>query len=897
MKRKSNPSTIKQPTSPDKTHVMRAAASSASLASGGGRKLARSAASAFSHEKRSASFSREPLEGTASSASLASGNSRDKAPEQSVGSVSAAHGQGGFFAFAKPTVFALLLFFAMTVQTAPMALILGVLAFLSLLGKKPLLRFRQRLSVPVLGLLCFAVVYGAAAIYSPFGETAMAEFYKFLAAFSLAVILLARYDREDVPGVLWGGASVSAAIALISLDMSCGQVIFGVFNPLVSALGADFSNALPEYINARVNGLYNDANVTACLFALAVFTSLYLLRNTDRLWKRFAAAMLAGVNAVSLLLTGSRGALLCFAVACLVWLLLERLDRMGLLILLVETAVAMAAAGVPASAMVSQGAEMAVPVCLLGGVVLFGLDALLGRRLAPVLSAHKKAAAAAVGVLCVAVAALGAAVFLHTGPYTFETDGASVTYLLPNGTAGEVVLTGDADDDFEVLVYSQTQLERYHIASTTLYSGPLSQCAFTVPEDAAEVHVRLTGNAGQTLRSLTLNDGQSITLRYPWLPDAIASRLLNDRLFGGNSSFMREEYVRDSLTLFTQEPVQGYGLGSTENLYRSVQRFAYASKYAHNHLLQTMTDTGAVGTAFALCFVLGAAWLCLKAIRKDRDSLAAALLAAWVMMNLHSLMEISFSVRGFKCFAYMLLVLPVLLWAERPAGETAQVRKRTKKAGILVALLYTLYLAAFGGLLESARMVDKQAAEFQTSDVTEYLSTLQGYVRRNVFDHDYYARSYVATAVQLNDPRWNGAMLKYANELRASGTYENDSALARYYYMPREKWDDVFACSLEGIHQVRSSSDGWNYQMDFYRTELLPAMGADNMDAYLSGVLELGDALDAMNAEGRMEEVSLNEENQAFLNLCRSAVEQGLSGPDAYAVLSLAAGASGEDAQ
>ena len=85
--------------------------------------------------------------------------------------------------------------------------------------------------------------------------------------------------------------------------------------------------------------------------------------------------------------------------------------------------------------------------------------------------------------------------------------------------------------------------------------------------------------------------------------------------------------------------------------------------------------------------------------------------------------------------------------------------------------------------------------------------------------------------------------------------------------------------------------------MDFYRTELLPAMGADNVSRFLSGVLELGDALDAMNAEGRMEEVSLNEENQAFLNLCRFAVDQGLSGTEAYTVLSLAAGYSGEDAQ
>lgn len=820
----------------------------------------------------------------------------EKQSEQAV-STCAAPASGGCVASAaagpalvKAIAFPVLLFLAMTVQTGTVSMLLCALAFLSLLGKKPLLRFRQRLCVPVLGLLAFAILYGAAAIYTPFGASGLKEFYKFLAAFSLAVILLARYDREDVPGLLWGGAAVSSVVALVSLDMSCGQVLFGPFNALMNALGTDYTSALPEYLSARVNGLYNDANVTACLFSLALFMALYLLQNSTCVWRRLAASLLAGVNAVSLLLTGSRGALMCFAAACLVWLLMERANRVGLFLLLAETAVAMVAAATPASSMVTRGDETAVALCLLSGVVLWALDVLAGRRLEPLLSAHKKAALAAVGVLCVAAVAVCAAVFLHTGPYTFAADGDSVTYILHDGISGEVTLTGDVDGDPEVLVYSQSRLERYHNRETTLYSGQLSQCVFTVPEDAAEVHVRVTGQEGETLRRLTASDGTEITLSYPWLPDAISSRLLNDRLLGGNSTFMRQTYVKDTVSLFAKAPLMGHGLGSTENLTRSVQSFQYESKYAHNHLLQTMADTGLVGTVFALTFVLGAAWLCLQAVRKEKDGLAAALLAAWVMMNLHSLMEINFSVRGFKCFAYALLVVPILLYAQPLIdGDTAKIRKKSKTVSIILAVGYALYLTAFGGLLESARMTDRKAEQFQTSDIYEYLDFLRGCVRGDMFDHDSYQRNYVANAVQLDDRAYNGDMLKYVEQLRASGTYENDSALARYYYLPREKWDELFACSREGIRQVRSSPDGWNLQMDFYRTEVLPAMGAENMDTFLSGVLELGGTLDAMNAEGRLEPVELNETNQSFLALCRSVSEQGISGQDAYTVLSLMA--------
>ena len=786
-------------------------------------------------------------------------------------------------------LYSVLLLLAMTVQTGTVSMILCGLAFLSLLGKKPLSRFEQRLFVPVLGLLAFAIVYGAAAIYSPFGASAQSEFYKFIAAFSLAVILLARFDRKHVPGLLWGGASVSAVIALISLDMSCGRVLFGPFNALMNALGADFTSALPEYLYARVNGLYNDANVTACLFSLAAFAALYLLKNSTCVWRRLAASLLAGVNAVSLLLTGSRGALLCFAVASLVWLIAERADRVGLFLLLVETAVTMLAAGVPASSIVTRGDETAGVLCLFSGVILFALDALAGRRLEPVLSAHKKAAMVSAGVLCAVLVVGCAAVFLHTGPYTFQTD-IPVDYLLPDGLMGDVTLTGDVDGDPITVVHSRNQLEMNSGNTTELYRGPFSQCAFTVPVDAEKVYVRIFGQAGQTLRSLIVNGENAITLNYPWLPKAVSSRLLTDSLLEGSSFTLRVEFDKDAWKIFSTAPLFGRGLSSTENLTRSVQSFQYESKYAHNHLLQTMSDTGLVGTVFALTFVLGAAWLCLQAVRKEKDGLAAALLAAWVMMNLHSLMEINFSVRGVKCFAYVLLVLPILLYA-RPllAGGTAKARKQAKTAGMVLAVGYALYLAVFGGLLESARMADRKAENFQTSDVYEYLDFLRGCVRGNVFDHDSYQRSYVANAVQLNDRAYNGDLVKYVKQLRASGTYENDSALARYYYLPRQEWDEMFDCSLEGIHQVRSSPDGWDLQMDFYREEVLPAMGADNVETFVDGVLDLGGALDAMNAEGRLETVELNETNQAFLTLCRSVREQGLSEQDAYTVLSLMA--------
>ena len=189
-------------------------------------------------------------------------------------------------------LYTLLLFFAMAVQTGTMALILCALALVLCIGKTPLNNFRVRFCVPVLGLLAFAVMNGAAAIYSPFDSYAVAEFYKFIAVFSLAVILLARFDRRHVPGLLWGFASVGGFMGVVSMDGACGGAVFSLYNAFTSRLGYSLDTVAEEAVTgSRVLGIYADANVTACLFAMTLLIALYLLSRADTVTKKLCAAL------------------------------------------------------------------------------------------------------------------------------------------------------------------------------------------------------------------------------------------------------------------------------------------------------------------------------------------------------------------------------------------------------------------------------------------------------------------------------------------------------------------------------------------------------------------------------------------------------------------------------
>lgn len=780
-------------------------------------------------------------------------------------------------------LYSVLLFAAMTIQTGWASIVLAILALALSVGKGPVGRIRERLCLPVAGLLAYAVMNALAAIYSHFGDYAVGEFFKIMASFSVAVILLARFEKKHVRALLWGICAVCAAVALLCVDLSSWGGLFSVFQTVSDALGSRYASLLERAGGARINGIYNDGNLTGAILGMAMFAALYLVHTEETLRKRAAACLLLGISGVGFLTAMSRGAILSFALSALVYLAAERKDRTGLFFLMVSAAVSILAAGGLAMTEMELGSLLPDLLCFACGALIFALNEAAGRRLATRTRGH----GAAVLGACLALALLaGGAAFIAvrtTQPFVF-TEGSSLVRgasLRP----GEHTLSGDWEGTgLGLTVYSQTRDESLLNKRTYLYSGALDGAAFTVPEDAVSVFFQFGGAQGDTLRSVEISDGTSIPMAYKWLPEGIVGRL-QQNLFVDNSFLLRVQFMKDAWTLFTQSPLIGHGLGSTEGLYTSVQPFFYESLYVHDHILQVMDDMGLLGLLSFLTLLLGSAWLLLRRVLRERNPLAAALLGCWVMMNVHSLMEINFSIRAFQCVAFLFLLLPVLLYAEPlPIPQ-----KTVKLAGRAAAAFIWAYLLIFGGLLTSHLVVVREAVQFATSDVDEFMEALRSYVRRDVFDHESYQLDFVGNAVLLGPSRYKKDMVRYAGELRASGTYYACSGLARYYYLPREEFEELFACSREGIAQEASTKEAWNLQIQFYRSEVLPAAGAEHIDVFVQGVLDLRDYLDEWS-EGRLEEIELTEENRAFLDAVSSAVGSGMEGDALYAFLTAVSG-------
>ena len=260
----------------------------------------------------------------------------------------------------------------MTVLTLTALTLASVFLFFS--------KLRGRIGAPLLLLAAVVVMDGISTLYAVSGKFALYEFLKVLAAFCLALLLLAYAPGKDTGRWIAKVLSGASAIAgLVSIDLLSTRLFSGLVLRALAVFTPDYGNLAGVEAGIRMTSLFGNPNVFAGIAGLGVLLSLGLAASSKAGAERTAQTAVLYINSLAFLLAFSMGASGAIAVAFAAFLLLARKDqRTGLLILMAETLVCTVLAATVISMTSFQPWEGLQPVpalcTVLGSAALCALD-------------------------------------------------------------------------------------------------------------------------------------------------------------------------------------------------------------------------------------------------------------------------------------------------------------------------------------------------------------------------------------------------------------------------------------------------------------------------------------------------------------------------------------------
>ena len=706
---------------------------------------------------------------------------------------------------------------------------------------------RERICIPFLALTLYVIMDGISTFYALSGKFALREFLKVFYAFAIALIMLALAPRKEeqtgrrIATIL----AVCAALgSLVSIDMLSTHILSKTVFWLLGHFTEAYQDLLALEPGVRMKSMFVNPNVYAGIAAIGVLTSLGLTVTAPNAKERCVDLVLLYFCALGFILAFSLGACIFIALAFLVFLALEKERRVDLFLLMVETAVLVVISAGLISATSFQSAEevQIIPLAcaLLGAALLCLIDRFAVSRAVEKLRAYSGRIWAAILALIVLAGIFVIAAWNLTGSASLAPGGSLRRAAYPS--PGEYSLEIQADGPVRVSITSQSFQEAMVKESTALFKGDAAEAKITVPENSKVVYFDFSAPEGATIQSASIG-GEKIPLNYKLLPDFIANRLQG--LWANQNAMMRISHFRDGLKLFKRSPIYGLGMGSFENAIKSVQTFYFETKYAHNHYIQSMLETGIIGLALFLALLITSAIAIWKA--RKRAIFAPMLGAALVFMAGHAAMEVIFSASVFLPMAFGTFALISLCCGD--AIEKPKLSKTLKTVVIcVIAVCTVIYCGFIVGNLMAKRHIKKEPT----------LQALVRCVEMDRFEWADYALAYVTNTMDQDvEPAVRAQADEFAERLSKVNSNTIPIYLARYYFLT-DRTEQAIAMVEKYVAYTASDQNTWNSSFAVLREF------ENDSEAFRGGVVRIADRLDAWNAENDGH-ISVDEETQAFI--------------------------------
>ena len=711
-------------------------------------------------------------------------------------------------------------------------------------------KLQKQVKLPLIATSLFVLIDGISCFYAVNGRLALLEFLKVLVSFCYALLLLSfcKEKGRTIPIILSGTAALES---LISIDLISTRLIS---TPILNFLG-QYSSVYRDLPGiepgVRINSMFVNPNVFAGTIGIGLLLSLGLAASAQSNKERAIHLVCLFISSLAFVLAFSMGALLAIAVAFPAYLLLEiKGRRIRLLILMLETLVITLLAAFPISLTsfhAWNGIQPVPMVCLvLGAVCLCLFDRFVATQLIKKASGHTKsllsfavALAAFFAVFLIAACNWTGSIVLHPN----ETLRRSA-YPAP----GVYSLSAESDGTPQITIESQNRADTTMHTSTLLYQGELASVTFTVPEDSIIVWFNISAADETNLTRVTFeNETGSVRLplKYRLIPGFIANRMQGLR--ANQNAIQRFSFFEDGLKLFCRSPIVGLGLGSFESELRSVQTFYYSTRYAHNHYIQALEDTGIIGFLLfvgMLAAMAAAVWFS----RQQGVLLAPALGAALIFLAGHVLTEMVFST-----YVYLPMAFALFAVINDCCGEAIPIpeRFRTDRIRGFILLGWAALLVVFAIFL-SCHVVAQNMSGQMTFEAYEEAARL------DAFEGSKHKLSYILKSIDNEvDDETRQKADRYAASLEKCNAHSTPFYLTEYY-METGRPAQAFEMAQKYAAHMAASSNAWQELFN-----LLERYETDT-PLYREGISALAQMREEWNAQN-LGTITLSAENEAFL--------------------------------
>jgi len=698
----------------------------------------------------------------------------------------------------------------------------------------------------------YLVWLGLGIFWAVSGRFFLREYSKQLLVLPLVLYIFFLLPRKEasIRKLLFLLSALGAFYAILSIDNATAGLSHGLLY-----LIPGFRGATTGYeTGTRLFGIFANGNISAGVLGICIILSLYLLESAENRRQRVFAVAFAALQAGTFLLNFSLGATAFFLVSMVVYLVFAGKRRLCVFLRMLEIALP-----VLISVFLSfryfevSDSRRVLPLvtALLSAAVSVLLELSVFPRLSEMLERGKKRTAAVFASVLVIVCVYVAAGFLTRGDAVLAKGQSLRRSCYP--AAGDYTLAINADGDVNVRIISQNELEVVMHRQTSVYSGAAADASFSVPEDSLVVYLTFTSPEGAVLHEAELIGAESASLHlgYPLLPGFVANRLQGLR--ANENAIQRGAFFRDGMKIFRDYPILGAGLGSFESLLFGYQDFYYETKYVHNHYIQVLLDSGIVGLILYLSLLLLTAAALWRGRKKDAPyrNLHPALCAAFVMLVLHSTMEVVMSASVYLPYACTVLALSSVCYA--PEFDQRVAGKASAAVPGLTALVYAV-------LIILNLSADSKVSQ-STHSVSRFFSALEYAAKVDVFEKNDWKVSYINTCAELDNSNYKRFADRYAEQLMDVPSNSLHQHLISYYLTYRE-YDRALQAAKQSVYFNTSDSETWNACFSLFSSAI--SQHPEDETAILDCVRELNAELQGCQ-ERLMRPVVLNTDAKALV--------------------------------